>query len=128
MVKKLGIVFTLCCVITTLLVACSSGSPTASTSGSQVQMNDTNFVQSSITIKKGESVTLVDNSLIAHTIANGTWKNGSPQQAQEPGAPAANNVQIGGNSSASIGPFNTSGSFNFYCTVHPGMNLTVIVQ
>ena len=27
-----------------------------------------------------------------------------------------------------IGPFNTAGTFHLYCTVHQGMNLTVIVQ
>ncbi len=27
-----------------------------------------------------------------------------------------------------FGPFNVVGTFHIYCTVHPGMNLTVIVQ
>ena len=48
---------------------------------------------------------------------------------QESGAPVMNNVQISGNGSSQvIGPFNTPGTYHFYCTVHPGMNLTVIVQ
>ena len=48
---------------------------------------------------------------------------------QESGAPGMNNVQISGNGSSQvIGPFNTPGTYHFYCTVHPGMNLTVIVQ
>jgi plastocyanin len=48
---------------------------------------------------------------------------------RENGAPVVNNVQISGNgSSQAIGPFNTPGSFHLYCTIHPGMNLTVIVQ
>jgi plastocyanin len=91
-------------------------------------MNDTDFVQSSITIKKGESVTLVADTLIPHTIANGTWENGTPQPVKEPGAPVIDNVSVGGNSSATIGPFTSAGSFKLYCTVHSRMNLTVIVQ
>jgi plastocyanin len=42
--------------------------------------------------------------------------------------PEARDVNIGGNSSATIGSFTTAGTFKLYCTVHTGMNLTVIVQ
>ncbi len=91
-------------------------------------MNDTNFVQSSITIKKGDSVTLVADTFVPHTVANGTWENGTPQPSKEPGAPVVDNVSVGGNSSGTIGPFTGAGSFKLYCTVHPGMNLTVVVQ
>jgi plastocyanin len=91
-------------------------------------MNDSNFVQSSITIKKGESITLVADTLVSHTIANGTWENGTPKPSKEMGAPMIDNVSVGGDSSETIGPFANAGSFKLYCTIHPGMNLTVIVQ
>ena len=125
--RRLCALLAFCSVATLLLIACSSTS-SGSTSGNQVHMNDTDFVQSSITIKKGERVTLVADTFVPHTIANGTWENGTPQPAKEPGAPVVDNVSIGGNNSASIGPFTTAGSFKLYCTVHAGMNLTVIVQ
>ncbi len=91
-------------------------------------MNDADFVQSSVTIKKGESVTLIADTFIAHTLANGTWMNGMAKTAREAGAPTIDNVSIAGNSSGAIGPFNTAGTYKIYCTVHPGMNLTIIVQ
>jgi plastocyanin len=92
-------------------------------------MNATNFVQNSITIKKGESITLInDNLFVSHTIANGTWENGTANLTRDGGAPQIDNVKIDGNSSASIGPFTSAGTFKLYCTVHTGMNLTVIVQ
>ncbi len=48
---------------------------------------------------------------------------------QENGAPVVNNMQFSGSDgSQTIGPFNTIGTFHLYCSVHPGMNLTVIVQ
>ncbi len=60
--------------------------------------------------------------------ANGTWENGTAQPTREGGAPVVKDVNIGGNSSATIGPFTTAGTFKLYCTVHAGMNLTVIVE
>ncbi len=124
----------LCSIVTILLVACSSsrsGDSTTTTGTTQnaVHMNDSNFIQSSITIKKGGSVTLIDDDLTTpHIIANGTWKNEIPTAAKEPGAPAVKDIQINANSSGSIGPFTTAGTFKFYCTIHTDMNLTVIVQ
>jgi plastocyanin len=70
----------------------------------------------------------VADTLVAHTISNGTWDNGTPKPTKEPGAPLVDNVSVGGNSSATIGPFASAGTFKLYCTIHPGMNLTVIVQ
>ena len=124
MLKKLCTLLVLCSVAALLLVACSS----TSSGSNQVHMNDTDFVQSSISIKKGESVTLVADTFTGHTIANGTWVNGAPQPSKEPDAPVINNVSVGGNTSETIGPFTSAGSFKLYCTVHAGMNLTVVVQ
>ncbi|QBD77264.1 hypothetical protein EPA93_15190 [Ktedonosporobacter rubrisoli] len=47
---------------------------------------------------------------------------------QESEAPAMNNMQISGNGSQITGPFTTAGTDHVYCSVHPGMKLTVIVQ
>lgn len=92
-------------------------------------MGDTTFLQSSITISKGSSLTLIDDSAATHIIANGSWVNGNAQPMQESGAPIVNNISISGQgSSQAIGPFNSTGTFHLYCTVHPGMNLTVVVQ
>ena len=125
--KKLFAVLGLSCIITVLLVAC--GNSNASAGPNPIHMSGTNFVQNSIIIKKGESITLIDDDLfVPHIIANGTWENGTAKSAREAGAPEVNNVNIGGNSSATIGPFTTAGTFKLYCTVHTGMNLTVIVQ
>lgn len=91
-------------------------------------MGGDNFEQTSVTLKKGQSLILVNDSGAPHYIANGTWKNGSPDTQKEAGAPTVDNVQISGNATQSIGPFTTAGTFHLYCTIHQGMNLTVIVQ
>jgi plastocyanin len=91
-------------------------------------MNETQFGQTLITIKKGESVTLVDDVAVVHIIQNGTWdNNGNAHPGAEAGAPKVQ-LQFNGGDTNSMGPFNTAGTFHYYCTVHNGMNLTVIVK
>ena len=130
--KKFVLPLILLSFIAALLGACSGpsgncgGSSNASTPTAYMCSNT--FAQSSITLSKGQSLTLVNDASDAHTIANGSWVNGSAEPGQEPGAPVVNNLQFNGNASHTIGPFNTAGTYHLYCTVHSGMNLTVTVQ
>ncbi len=133
--KKLIVLLAFCSIASFSLIACGSTDSTSSGSssgsaqtGNLVHMTTNQFAQASITLHKGESLTLIDDSSIPHIIANGTWKNGTDQTLQEEGAPQVSSVQIEGGSSASIGPFNTSGTFHMYCTIHQNMNLSVDVQ
>jgi len=136
--KKVLSILLLYCTLALTLVACGNTSPgnagvSGNTSpdggsGDTVHMNNADFLQSSITIHKAESITLVADTGVPHWIANGAWENGTAQAAKEAGAPQVNNVQIDGNSSQTIGPFNTAGTFHLYCAIHPGMNLTITVQ
>ena len=129
MSKKLFAILGLCNVVMALiLVACSATSAATSSAPNQVHMNAANFVQPSITIKKGESITLIDDAQDSHIIANGTWENGMARPENEHGAPQVENLQISGSGQGTIGPFTTAGIFHFYCTIHSGMNLTVVVQ
>ena len=125
MFKNLFAALGLNCIIIVLLTACGS----VSNGSNPVHMSGSRFLQSSITIKKGESITLVNDDLVgSHVIANGTWVNNTARPGRLAGAPSADNVNIGGNSSITIGPFTTAGTFQLYCTVHAGMNLTIVVQ
>ncbi len=112
--KKFVLLFVLVSLAAALLTACSGSAGSCGSSSSSGS--------------SGGSLTLVDDASAAHSIANGSWVNGSAQPSQEPGAPVVNNLQINGNASQTIGPFNTAGTYHLYCTWHPGMNLTVIVQ
>ncbi|HET8842651.1 MAG TPA: plastocyanin/azurin family copper-binding protein [Ktedonobacteraceae bacterium] len=100
-------------------VATTNGVPT-------VHMGAAGFNQPSVTISKGSKLLLVDDSSIEHDILNGTWQNGNPADTQEAGAPVVN-IALKGDS-ATVGPFNTAGTYHLYCTVHQGMNLTIVVQ
>lgn len=90
-------------------------------------MNDSNFVKNTVTISKGGSLLLIDDSSVPHIIQNGTWNNGVAQPSKEAGAPIVQ-VQFQGNDKRSVGPFTTAGTYHLYCVIHPGMNLTVTVQ
>jgi len=79
-------------------------------------------------VPKGEKLLLVDDDSVEHIIQNGSWtQSGTPQSQEEPGAPVVHNRDIKGGS-VTIGPFTTAGVFHLYCTIHRGMNLTVLVQ
>ncbi len=123
--KRLIAAFLSLILLTVLIVACGGSSSGGGTVA--VYTKGTNFVQSSVTLSKGSSLTITDDDATLHIIKNGTWNNGTPQDLTEPGAPVVN-VTLNGNDSQTVGPFNTAGTFHLYCTIHSGMNLTVTVQ
>jgi len=113
--------------VSALVVAC--GGSAGGGSSPEVHMGQTTFTQAAVTISKGSSLSLINDSAVTHIIANGTWGTNGAQGAAEPGAPSVNNLQFTtAGQSQTIGPFTTAGTFHLYCIVHEGMNLTVTVQ
>ena len=128
-----------------LLVACARpGSPTASSgnggsssssssntascpAGDTVQTGATTFEQSCITLSKGGTLKITPAQASLHILDYGQWNGGSAQTASYPGAPALKDLQVQ-SASVSIGPFTTAGTYHIYCTVHPNMDLTVVVK
>lgn len=113
-----------------LIAALAPGVATATTTtGGEptVHMGISSFVQSSVTIPKGSKLLLVDDGSFTHMLATGRWQNSQPEGATEPGAPIIKHLQVSGGS-VEVGPFNTAGTYHIYCTIHPGMTLTIIVQ
>ncbi len=136
--KFLMLVLTILALGSILLAACSrtgvvsngpGSTPTTGSGGGEptVHMAASNFVQSTVTVPKGSKLMLVDDGQYIHILLNGSWINGAPHTTKEPGAPTVNSVQVNG-TNVEIGPFTTAGSFHIYCSVHPGMNLTITVQ
>jgi plastocyanin len=126
MIKNMLTGLIVCALLSVMVSAC--GIENVNTSAlPTVHMGPTDFEQRSITIQQGQMVNLVDDASSTHIITNGSWVNGVATPAKESGAPTVNQTYTG-NDSAAIGPFNTSGTYHLYCTIHPGMNLTVIVK
>jgi plastocyanin len=113
--------------ISVLAVACSIKEQ-ASESKYQVKMGASDFIDKTITIPKGENVTFVNEVASVHVITNGTWKGSTADTTVEAGAVKTNFNVANKEQKYTIGPFTTAGSFKYYCTVHPGMNLTITVQ
>ncbi|MBE3558276.1 MAG: hypothetical protein IMW89_03520 [Ktedonobacteraceae bacterium] len=125
--KKVIVLLAALAVFTLLLGSCAvTSAPTSS--GPTVHMGQTDFIEHSVTLHKGDKLTLQDNVNSTHIITNGSWVNGSPQPKTEAGAPTVNVTINSSGESTAIGPFTTAGTFHLYCTVHPEMNLTVVVQ
>ena len=127
MYKKVLVGLVLLGILTTTIAACGIYDQSNVPTGPTVHMAGSNFLQSSITISKGQSVNLIDDVAVLHIIKNGTWNGNNQVLKAESGAPTVN-VTLNGNDSSMVGPFNTSGTFKLLCTVHPNMDLTVIVS
>ena len=112
--------------LTIALAACGGGGVNTTTVPT-VKLDAASFRQDSITIKKGESLTFINETTSPHVIANGTWEDGAAKTEAESGAPTVNS-NIPANGSASTPPFETAGTFKLYCPIHPNMNLTVVVE
>jgi len=118
-------------ILVSLIVAANPQSSSASTTGSgipTVHMAGNHFLMNVVLVPKGEKLRLVDDDGVEHIIQNGSWMpGGTPSSTMESGAPVVRNLQLKGGS-VDIGPFATAGVFHLYCTIHQGMNLTVVVQ
>lgn len=126
MYKKVLFGFAVFALLSVLLAACTIRDASVA-SGPVVHMNTGNFVKPTVTIKKGETLTLIDDATSPHIVVNGTWQNGQAVNKTEAGAPAVK-LNFNGGDSFATPPFNTAGTFKIYCTIHSGMNLAITVQ
>jgi plastocyanin len=117
-------------IVASLIVAANPPTSAASTTTNgepTVHLSVGNFVQNVVLVPKGSKLHLVEDVNTEHVLRNGFWKaDGTPESSAEPGAPVVNVTVTGG--SVDLGPFVTAGVFHLYCTIHPGMNLTIVVQ
>jgi plastocyanin len=104
----------------------AQASPGATTAS--IHMTSDHFAPDIVALHTGGSLTITNDSTAPHILSNGSWSQDShPAPAAESGAPVVKNIDVtSGN--ATIGPFTTAGVYHIYCTVHPGMTLTIVVQ
>src|SRR5437763_16825917 len=69
--------------ITVLLAACAIVDTSTTSTGPSVHMGGATFLQSSITIHKGDILNIVDDSASAHIITNGTLAGSTQEPAKE---------------------------------------------
>ncbi len=114
--------------MTLLLTACGVVDSSTVSSGPQVRMGTTNFIDTTVTIQQGESIVLVDTVTSTHLITNGTWDGSTPKPKVEPDAPKVNVTVSNAGQQQRIGPFTSPGNFQMFCTIHQGMNLAISVK
>lgn len=106
----------------------ASGASTGQKGTQTVHLTPSSFAPDIIALHKGDTLTIVDDAPVPHTITNGTWSaDNNPVPGVEPGAPIIKNVDLN-NNTRTVGPFTTAGTYHIYCTLHPGMALTIVVQ
>jgi len=111
----------------TIQIRALSNTTTGSCASGTVYTLASTFKESCVDVAKGGRLQIVPTMQAFHILGTGSWVNGKPVPMSEPGALAVNNVQLT-TSPVSIGPFSVAGTFYIYCTVHPNMNLTIIVR
>jgi hypothetical protein len=100
----------------------------SSTGEPAVHMTADNFAQNVVLVPLGSHLLIVADSSVEHVLAYGRWDtSGVPHPLVEPGAPALHPMVMTGGS-MEIGPWTTAGVYHLYCTIHHGMNLTIVVQ
>jgi plastocyanin len=115
--------------IGTIAQAPAVGSSVPGQAGSAtVHLTANQFAPDIVALHKGDQLIIVDDGPVPHTLSNGSWSAGKqPVPAVEPGAPRVTNVALN-NTTVTIGPFTTPGTYHLYCTIHPAMTLTMVVQ
>jgi len=94
-----------------------------------VHMGPVSFAADRVHVPRGATLRLVNDGAFPHVIANGSWDGSLAKPKREEGAPVATDVQVSGKDQVvEIGPFATTGSYQFYCPLHSGMQLTAMVQ
>jgi plastocyanin len=106
-----------------------AGAAAAATAGTEtVHLATSSFVPNIVALHAGDKLAIVDDVPVPHVLTNGSWSaDNRPVPGVEPGAVILDHVQLN-NTRVTVGPFTTPGTYHIYCTVHPGMNLTIIVQ
>lgn len=115
--------------IGTFAQAPTAGGTAASAKGTEVvHLVAASFSPDIVALHQGDTLTIIDDGPVPHTLANGIWSaDNKPVPGVEAGAPTISNVSLNDNT-VTVGPFTAPGTYHIYCTVHPGMTLTIIVQ
>ena len=82
--------------------------------GTEVVMEGIKFAPASVSVKAGDTVTWTNNDTVGHDVTGDSFKSG------EPGAME--------NSDTYENTFKKVGTFEYVCTVHPGMEGAVTVK
>lgn len=117
------------------LTACGSSgskdtSATSSTSTDGVTVNTglLAFDPKTVTIAKGQTVTWVGGDNITHVLVEGSYEVGPDGLRTKESDDKAFRLNLSRKGQRVSHTYNTSGTFTYFCTIHHGMNGTVVVS
>jgi len=98
----------------------SGGNSVTISPGSSVPSNGKFFVPETLTVSKGTTVTWTNGDSTLHTVTSGSPEAGNSGSEFDSSYLAAGKTFQH--------PFNTAGTFDYYCTLHPFMKGKVVVN
>src|SRR6478672_3174773 len=98
----------------------SAGDSVTISPGSSVPSNGKFFVPETLTVSKGTTVTWTNGDSTLHTVTSGSPEAGNSGSEFDSSYLAAGKTFQH--------PFNTAGTFDYYCTLHPFMKGKVVVS
>jgi plastocyanin len=88
--------------------------PEASGGSTEVSMKDIKFDPGEVTVNTGDTVTWVNDDTVGHDVTADGFKSGEPGEMQ--------------NGDTFDHTFDAAGTFDYVCSVHPGMEGSVTVE
>ena len=79
-------------------------------------------------IKKGQTVTWVGGDNITHVLVEGTYKVGGDKLRTSQTDDGAFHLDLTKTGQRVSHTYTTAGTFTYYCSIHHGMNGTVVVS
>jgi plastocyanin len=114
-----------------LASACSSGSdkPPARASGPTVSLKLLQFQPGQLTVKAGTTVTWVDDEPITHTVTSGAVTGIDPTSGLRSGETPDGRFdkRLSNKGSSFSYRFTEPGTYSYFCSIHQGMNASVVV-
>jgi plastocyanin len=98
----------------------SGGDSVTISPGSSVPSNGKFFVPETLTVSKGTTVSWTNEDTTLHTVTSGSAESGNSGTEFDSSYLAAGKTFQH--------PFNTAGTFDYYCTLHPYMKGKVVVS
>ena len=86
------------------------------------------FSPDTVKVAKGQTVTWVGGDDITHVLVEGSFKVGSDGLRTEQTDDKAFNLRLTKKGQQVSHTYDKTGTFTYYCTIHHGMNGTVVVS
>jgi plastocyanin len=116
-----------------LSAACGSSSAPASKAGAKPSGTVVNtallaFDPKSVNVKTGQTVTWVGGDNITHVLVEGDYKLGADGLRTDQTDDKAFHLDLSKKGQQVSHTYDKAGTFTYYCTIHHGMNGTVVVS